>query len=257
MPAISVVMSVFNGEKYVKRAIDSILSQTFVDFEFIIIDDGSSDKTLNILNEYRDKRIKIIHHTNRGLTSSLNKAIKLSKSNYIARQDADDFSHPDRLAEQFNHFTKNPSITALATRAAIQNGKSTYLSNFYSKVEIKRKMKFKNIFIHSTVMIKKDNFEKIGYYNESYKRSQDYDAWIRLADIGDLEMINKVLVTREITENSISKKKLLEQCLNTFKIRSGRISMIRNIVYTLYMLLSNLIPLSVIQFIKLKSNKKK
>ena len=67
MPAISVVMSVFNGEKYVKRAIDSILSQTFVDFEFIIIDDGSSDKTLNILNEYRDKRIKIIHHKNKVL----------------------------------------------------------------------------------------------------------------------------------------------------------------------------------------------
>ena len=209
MPTISVVMSVLNGEKYLKRAIESILNQTFSDFEFIIIDDGSTDKSLEIIKEYKDKRIIIIHHPNKGLTTSLNIGIRLSKSNYIARQDADDISYPDRLAEQFNHLSQNPSISVLATRAMIKNGETRYQSNFYSSDEIKKKMRFQNIFIHSSVMIRKDKFEKVGLYNEFYRRSQDYDAWFRLSEVGELAMIDKVLVTREIINDATSKKNCL------------------------------------------------
>ena len=104
-------MSVFNGEKHVNSAIKSILNQTFRDFEFIIIDDGSKDNTLKVIKEYAkiDNRIKVIRNlTNIGLTKSLNKAIKLSKGEFIARQDTDDISLPNRLEKQIEFLQKNP-----------------------------------------------------------------------------------------------------------------------------------------------------
>ena len=106
MPLVSVVMSVFNSEEYVSKAIESILNQTFNDFEFIIVNDGSVDGTPDILEKYgkNDKRIKIITHENKGLTKCLNIGINNSSGKYIARQDADDFSYPERIENQVNAF---------------------------------------------------------------------------------------------------------------------------------------------------------
>ena len=103
-PAISVVMSVYNGEKYLRDSIDSILGQTFKDFEFIIIDDGSTDSTLKIIKDYRDPRIVLISRKNKGLAESLNEGIKKAKGTYIVRQDADDISNEDRIKKLFEKF---------------------------------------------------------------------------------------------------------------------------------------------------------
>ena len=110
-PFVSVVMSVYNGELFLKEAIDSILSQTYKKFEFIIIDDGSTDGSLNIINEYSDERIKIlVNPKNEGLIFSLNKGIELALGTYIVRMDADDISLPQRIEEQVSFMEKHGSI---------------------------------------------------------------------------------------------------------------------------------------------------
>ncbi|MCP8319033.1 MAG: glycosyltransferase, partial [Candidatus Methylarchaceae archaeon HK01B] len=110
-PKITILMSVYNGEKYLREAIDSILNQTFKDFEFLIINDGSTDRTVEILRSYHDSRIKIItNEKNMGLTKSLNKGLKIARSEYVARMDADDISYPRRLEVQYEYMKKNPDV---------------------------------------------------------------------------------------------------------------------------------------------------
>jgi glycosyltransferase involved in cell wall biosynthesis len=121
-PKLSVIMSVHNGEKYLREAIESILNQTFTDFKFIIINDGSTDNSLAIIRSYDDKRIRILNNgTNIGLTKSLNKALKQAKGKYIARQDADDVSLPDRFEAQLKYFVQYPEVALLGTSTYIIN----------------------------------------------------------------------------------------------------------------------------------------
>jgi len=250
MCLVSVVMSVFNEEECLTDAIDSILSQTFTDFEFIIINDGSTDESVNIINSYNDERIVLIDQNNKGLTASLNVGIVQSKGKYIARQDADDISYPSRLMEQVKVFANNSTLIVLATRGLIKNGIHSYNSPFYSNIDIKHKIKLRNVLIHSSVMIRKDIFESVGFYNEKYLTSQDHDAWIRLSELGEISMIDKVLVSREIRNNSISKTKLLTQCINGFKIRHNKISLVMNLFQATFQFLSNSIPFSIYKYIR-------
>src|SRR4030042_490431 len=116
---VSVFLPVYNGSKTVKRAVESILSQTFKDFEFLIINDGSKDDTPEILDSFDDNRIRILHQENRGLVFSLNRGVKNSQCKYIARMDADDIALPDRLQKQVDFMEKNPSVGILGTAARV------------------------------------------------------------------------------------------------------------------------------------------
>jgi glycosyltransferase involved in cell wall biosynthesis len=126
-PKVSVVMSVYNGEKYLCEAIDSILNQTFENFEFLIVNDGSTDRTLEILQSYRDPRIKVINNErNIGLTASLNKGLKIAKGEYVARMDADDVSFPHRLEQQKAFLDRNPRVAMVGSWAEVidESGKT-------------------------------------------------------------------------------------------------------------------------------------
>ena len=116
MPRVSVVTSVYNGEAYVEECIDSILNQTFQDFEYIILNNGSTDRTLEILNRHTDPRLHIIHQDNLGISRSLNKGISLSKSELIVRLDADDYSLPNRLEKQVTFMEQHPEISFCGSR---------------------------------------------------------------------------------------------------------------------------------------------
>ena len=154
---ISVVMAVYNGESCVDDAIKSILNQTFKDFEFIIVDDGSSDNSYNIIKSYasRDKRIKIIRNlVNLGLTKSLNKAILLSKGTYIARQDDDDISLPNRLEYQIKFLQENPDYAFCGCNGILKQNKAELLKSF-SLEEIKRNLIKKNCFAHPSIIIRR------------------------------------------------------------------------------------------------------
>jgi glycosyltransferase involved in cell wall biosynthesis len=116
-PKVSVVMSVYNNESYIREAVESVLNQSFKDFEFIIINDGSTDRTREILTSYTDERIRLFDQENRGLTISLNRGLSLAKGSYIARMDGDDISDPERFAEEVRFLEQNEKIGLIGTYA--------------------------------------------------------------------------------------------------------------------------------------------
>ena len=250
MPKVSVILSVFNGGVNLKDSITSVLNQTLNDFEFIIVNDGSTDNSLEIINSFNDPRITVINQVNQGLTKSLNKAIKLSKSNYLARIDADDISMPKRLELQFKYLNSNKDTVLLGTRGIIVEDGNQTISPYYDFSEISKIIRFKNPLIHSSVMIRKSAFEKIGFYDDNFKSSQDYDAWNRLIKIGKIEILNHVLTIRNLLPNSISKRNYFKQSLNSFKIRKSKISLFKNIILFSYQLATNLIPIKFLLFVK-------
>tara|TARA_X000000368_G_scaffold292333_1_gene232431 strand:- start:225 stop:1013 length:789 start_codon:yes stop_codon:yes gene_type:complete len=251
-PKISVIMSVYNGEQTVSLAIESILKQTFKNFEFIIINDGSTDLTKKILNRFNDERITIINQENIGLTKSLNKAIKLCRSSLIARQDADEVSYKSRLETQYNYFLSDSSLALLGSQAFIIDGKIRENTKKIIKENLIYKLKRNNIFIHGTVMFRKKFFLEIGMYNESYKYSQDYDAWLRLVvDHKKKAFVSdEIVLKRNIVKNSISKNKFILQSINGFKIRSNYVNIFENTVITLRHLLISFLPVTMIFYIK-------
>ncbi len=209
-PKISVIMSVCNGEKYLKGAIESILNQTFRDFEFIIIDDSSTDRTPEILKEYarKNERIKIITNSeNIGLTKSLNEAIKQAKGKYIARMDADDISEPERLEKQVQFMENNPEMVLCGTLGWIINKKGEKIKEKNLKInynEIKKKLLFNNQFIHSTLFLRKDILNKEGFYDESFEKSQDYDLVLRLASKYQVANLPIYLIRWRVDDKSLS-----------------------------------------------------
>ena len=172
---ISVILSVFNGEKHIANAIESVLNQTYEDFEFLILDDASTDNTYNIIKRYQniDTRIELLkNNSNIGLTKSLNTLISKSKYDYIARQDADDLSLVERFSSQLSVINSG-DYDAVTTRAIIK-GENTFTPNYSYYLPRRFVMKIKNPFIHGSLMIKKNVLYDLGKYNEKFYYAQDY-----------------------------------------------------------------------------------
>jgi glycosyltransferase involved in cell wall biosynthesis len=194
-PKISVIMSVYNGEKYLREAIESILNQTFTDFEFITVNDGSTDNSLEIIRSYSDERIRIINNEkNIGLTKSLNKALKQSRGEYIARQDADDISSPNRFEEQMKYLKEHLEVVLLGTGVYLidENGKIVGKRIALAKPDIKDLFKG-NQFNHGSVMFKKEVINQLGGYNELIRYSQDYELWLRIAKSYEVRNLTQLL----------------------------------------------------------------
>ena len=178
-PLISVVMPVFNSEQYLDKSIKSVLEQTYDNFEFLIINDGSTDNSNSIIKKYQshDKRITIFKQENKGVTKSLNNGIKYSKGRFIARMDADDICHPDRFKMQLNWFHINKDIDVLGSQVEFieKNGNIIKPSNQLplDDLSIKWELIFGTPLIHPSIMIRKSVFEDFGLYNESYLFAQD------------------------------------------------------------------------------------
>lgn len=183
-PLVSVIMSVYNGEKYLRESIESILGQTFKDFEFIIINDGSTDKSENIIKSFNDPRIKLISRSNKGLVASLNEGIEKSLGKYIARMDSDDISESERLEKQINFLKSNPDISVVGSWAKKINENSQIIEEMNyppaKNKEIKKYSLFHNPFIHPSIMFKKEIIKKIGLYNPFFKNAEDYEFWSRV-----------------------------------------------------------------------------
>ena len=208
-PVISVVMSVYNGQKYLRESIDSILEQTYKNFEFIIINDGSEDNSLDMLLEYqaRDPRITIVNQNNVGLTRSLNKGVKLAASEYIARQDADDISLPTRLEKQLNYMVNHPEVAVIGCLGDVFNINGVLRTSRdprYSRKGIKRHLASKNLFMHGSAMMRKSCLAKVGFYREFFRHSQDYDLWLRLSQYFDIDILPEHLYQYRVTPEAIS-----------------------------------------------------
>lgn len=182
---ITVIMGARNASRYIGQAIESILSQSCRDFEFIIVEDGSTDRTLEILEEYRrrDDRIIVLRNPeNMGLTKSLNRALSHARGEYVARMDADDVSHPERFEKQLEYLEQNKDIIVLGTRGITIDGKGRKIAERdvpLANRDIVKIVGWANPMIHSSVMFRKDEIERIGNYNENCRIVQDHELWFR------------------------------------------------------------------------------
>lgn len=207
MVKISVVMSVYNAEKYLKEAIESILSQTFIEFEFIIINDGSTDTSLNIINSYQDNRIILINQINHGLSKSLNKGIEIAKSDLIARMDADDISLPERLKKQYDYMLKNPDCVVVGTNATLIDQHGNYL--YKSKLELTDKQIKLELpespFFHSSTIFRKMHFFGAKKYPDNiFHYFDDKILWNKLARFGKFANLEEGLIKYRLVPESIS-----------------------------------------------------
>ncbi len=222
MPRVSVVTSVYNGETYLEECIDSILNQTFQDFEYIILDNGSTDRTPEILAQYTDPRIRIIHQENLGISGSLNKGINISNSDLIARLDADDYSFPQRLEQQISFMEQNPEIVFCGSRFKELVGDKYFPQKvkFIEKDnDIRKIVSCFNPFAHSTIMIRKNAFTKSGGYDLKFEYGQDYELWIRMLNFGKAWVLKEELSVVRLSEQSTSNKNIRKQKLEGLQIR--------------------------------------
>ena len=175
-PLISVVMSIYNNQSTLEKSVHSILNQNYKNFEFLIVDDNSTDNSFMMLRNLakNDKRIKVFKNDkNIGLTKSLNILLSKANGNYIARQDGDDFSERERFSKQVKFLEESKTYDACSTRTTIIHSNKIIpgLSRF---IPIKYLIKFKNPIIHGSLMIRSETMKKLGFYNEIFYYAQDY-----------------------------------------------------------------------------------
>lgn len=204
-------MSVYNGSQYLRAAVDSILNQTFEDFEFIIVDDCSTDESWSILQAYAKSDPRVALHRNAqnlGLTKTLNACLKLAKGTYIARQDDDDISLPNRLSGQVRQLGSNPQTVLVSSNIEMIDGEGQPYALIDRACEpdlVKWYLLFYNhIGGHSQVMFRKDPVLKLGGYNETYRYAQDYELWCRLSTAGQFCILPTVHLQQRFHTQSIS-----------------------------------------------------
>ncbi|MCD8511609.1 MAG: glycosyltransferase [Bacillus sp. (in: Bacteria)] len=213
---ISIIMSVYNGEKYLQEAVDSVLAQTYTNIELIIVNDGSTDSTKSILNTIKDKRARVIHFKkNRGAAQALNLGIHKAHGEWIAINDADDISYPKRIEEQVNYLKKHPDLVGIGTlvkyftdhpklpikKLKIGEKRNNY---FQSRESIRNQMIFGSPVIHSSMMFSKEVFMEVGGYNPDYTITYDHELWLKLLEKGDIEKVPKVLLNYRVNPSSLA-----------------------------------------------------
>ena len=187
-PHISVVLPAYNAEKYLDQAVGSILAQTFTDFELIIVDDGSIDKTLaiahNLANDLADPRIRVIaNKENCGIPKTRNIGWKAATGEFIAHQDADDYSHPTRLEKQIAYLLKNPKVGILGTNRQTINRKGKIRDHKpMPEQAVFDDLLHRNLVVHGSALIRRSVLEQAGGYDEWFLICEDYDLWLRIAD---------------------------------------------------------------------------
>lgn len=200
-------MSVFNAEKYLEETISSILNQTFKNFEFIIVNDGSTDKSLGIINSFNDDRIILINQSNQGLSKALNNGIKVSKSNYIARIDSDDVAHKKRFEIQLDFLLKNPDYIVVGSFAKNIDHEGNYLFSQRMNIEdsdLKNIFPY-NPFIHPAIIFSKDAFYKAGQYCETMGGyAEDMILYNRMSKFGKFYNIPKYLINYRLLPSSLT-----------------------------------------------------
>jgi len=216
-PKVSVIMSVYNGEKYLKEAVESILNQTFGDFEFIIINDGSTDKSGEILEEYakKDSRIRLFHQKNMGLTKSLNRAIKLARGEYIARMDADDISMPERLERQVKFLEQHQEVGVVGCNVTIINQTGNFVKSVRLPNNINLSLRKRNCLVHGSIVFRKEVIEQSGAYNEKMLYAQDYEMLLRISKVFKISSVNEFLYKLRMHKNTIFYKKFFKQVYYT------------------------------------------
>ena len=253
-PAVSVILPAFNCEKYIGKAIQSLLHQTFTDFEVIIVNDGSTDKTEANILQFDDPRIVYLKNPeNKGLIYSLNRAIEQSRGKYIGRMDADDVSLPERLAMQKQYLDEHPQTAMVATTISFidENGNDHGIwsldRKMISAALIRNKMPFENCIAHPSVMIRSDVLKKLKY-NPRQVNIEDYDLWLRLLNRGYvIDKIDEPLLLYRMHDDSITHLYLKKKNFFFKHLRMKRIFLAKEILsgringFTLMVIVSTMV----------------
>ncbi len=207
-PCVSVVMPVYNGELYLREAVESILNQTFANFEFIIVDDGSTDSTQQILAEYAAQDARIILNRNRenlGLIPTLNKGVALAQGEYIARHDADDISLPKRLAAQVAYLQNHPEVGLLGTAyyRLYPGGEQSLRQPSSTDTGIRWRLLFGNVWCHPSMMFHRNLVEAGKPFYRDFLHVEDYELWTRLVKRTRAATLTEPLVVYRVHDSSI------------------------------------------------------
>ena len=210
-PRVSVLMSVYNGERFLHQAIESILRQTLVNLEFIIVDDGSNDRTPRVLEEFaeEDSRVVLVkNEENLGLTLSLNAGLQAARGEYIARQDSDDFSLPNRLVLQAQFLDEHPEVGVLGTWVLNTDEKDNEIDRWETPIypgTVRWSLLFGNALVHGSVMIRRSVLPPGPAYRSRILYAQDYDLWSRLSFRTELANLPEVLLIRRVHPDMVTK----------------------------------------------------
>jgi glycosyltransferase involved in cell wall biosynthesis len=218
-PLISVMMPVYNAERYVGQAIDSILAQTLGDFEFLIADDGSTDNSLSLLKTYveQDQRIRLTSNPNQGVSRTRNQMLQQARGEFIAVMDADDIALPERFALQIDFLRQHPAVICVGGSHHLIDDAGrllTFLALPQTDAEIqKAALAGHGSICHPCAMIRRYALEKIGGYDEAYRSAHDLDVWLKLGEIGKLANLPQPLLQYRIHPNSVSGRNPISQRL--------------------------------------------
>ena len=226
---ISVILPVYNSARYLNVAIDSVLSQTYKNFEFIIINDGSVDRTEAIISSCQDPRIKLIKHNRRlGIVKSLNQGLKMAKGKYVIRMDADDISFTQRFEKQINFMESNPKIAISGSWVEVFGTKNYYWRPPTTHETIKSKLMFESSLIHPSVIFRRQAIIKNKlFYRPNYNSAEDYDLWSRAADKTKLGNLNQVLLKYRQHHSQVTKSSFKQQLNSADKIRKKLIKRLK------------------------------
>lgn len=208
-------MSVYNGQRYLRESVESILDQTFADFELIIVNDGSTDASRAILAEYekRDCRVRVIDQENQGLTRALIRGCEEARGEYIARQDADDRSHPERLARQVELLRGHPEVSLLScfTHFIGPEGEDLFTVERHdappqatARLRAVRVQDLLGVTHHGSALFRRSDYDRAGGYRKEFYFAQDMDLWTRLVDHGMLAFVREVLYSARFEPSAIS-----------------------------------------------------
>jgi glycosyltransferase involved in cell wall biosynthesis len=208
VPPVTVLMPVYNAENYLREAMDSILNQTFRDFEFVIVNDGSTDHSEEIIRSYRDERIRLVNRPNGGVSAALNTGLQEARGKFIARFDADDICTPERLHEQYEFMTRNPEYVLIGSDADYISKTGEYIFTYnspgYTDEEIREKIFERNPFIHSVVFYPKAVINRCGGYDPRAHTFEDHLLWVKVIAFGKVCNFRKSYIKVRLSPESVT-----------------------------------------------------
>jgi glycosyltransferase involved in cell wall biosynthesis len=217
-PVVSVLMPIYNCERYLRQSLDSLARQTLTKFEVILVNDGSTDQSGKIAEDFasRDARFRIVNQANQGIVAALNNGLLIAKGHYIARLDGDDLAHPERLQLQVDYLNNNPSCACVGSlyRAIDENGSLKWVQKVFTHLRQTNLSVFPPhvaTLPHPSIMLRTKTMRGVNGYRHQFPHAEDYDLFLRLAQLGTLDIIPKHLLDYRVHSASLSSRNLETQ----------------------------------------------